>query len=56
MEIKILNPKDAFIYKEIRLEVLNAHPEAFSSSYDEEKDNPIENFESRLNFGHFFKD
>jgi ribosomal protein S18 acetylase RimI-like enzyme len=54
MEIKILEPKDAVIYKEIRLEALKAHPEAFSSSYDEEKDNPLENFESRLKYGYFF--
>lgn len=54
MEIRILDPIDAAIYREIRLEALKANPEAFSSSYTEEKDYPLENFENRLNFGHFF--
>jgi ribosomal protein S18 acetylase RimI-like enzyme len=54
MEIRLLEPKDALNYKELRLEALKSHPEAFSSSYDEEKELPHEYFESRLNFEHFF--
>ncbi|WP_246941959.1 GNAT family N-acetyltransferase [Bacillus pinisoli] len=54
MEIKILEPTDAVIYREIRLEALKANPEAFSSSYEEEKESTLESFENRLKFGHFF--
>ncbi|MEH7226789.1 GNAT family N-acetyltransferase [Bacillus sp. JJ1566] len=54
MEIKILEPKDAVLYREIRLKALKANPEAFSSSYEEEKEYPLESFKNRLNFKHFF--
>lgn len=54
MEIKILEPKDAVIYREIRLAALKSNPEAFSSSYAEEIDYPLETFENRLTIGHFF--
>ena len=53
MEIRILETGDTPLYREIRLEALRDHPEAFSSSYDEEKNNPIESYENRLNFAHF---
>jgi ribosomal protein S18 acetylase RimI-like enzyme len=54
MEIRILEPNDAVSYRELRLKALKEHPEAFSSSYEEEKDYPLDNFKNRLNFGHFF--
>jgi len=54
MEIKILEPKDAVIYREIRLDALKANPEAFSSSYEEEKEYPLESFINRLNQEHLF--
>ncbi|WP_328588699.1 MULTISPECIES: hypothetical protein [Bacillaceae] len=54
MEIKILEPKDAVIYREVRLAALKANPEAFSSSYEEEKEYTLENFEKRLKYNHFF--
>ncbi|MBM7661060.1 ribosomal protein S18 acetylase RimI-like enzyme [Bacillus mesophilus] len=54
MEIKLLTPKDADIYRDIRLEALKANPEAFSSSYEEEKEYPLESFENRLKFNHFY--
>ncbi|UCZ53729.1 GNAT family N-acetyltransferase [Bacillus shivajii] len=54
MVIKILEPEDALIYREIRLEALKSVPEAFSSSYEEEKEYSLETFENRLNFEHFF--
>ena len=54
MEMKILEPKDAVIYREIRLAALKENPEAFSSSYEEEKEYPLESFKNRLNFDHFF--
>jgi ribosomal protein S18 acetylase RimI-like enzyme len=48
MEIRILNPKDAEIYRNIRLKALINHPEAFSASFAEENAFPIERFENRL--------
>ncbi|UQZ35125.1 GNAT family N-acetyltransferase [Paenibacillus sp. PK3_47] len=48
MYIRVLNPDDAKIYREIRLQSLLAHPEAFLSSYEAEKDLPVEATRSRL--------
>ncbi|WML44160.1 GNAT family N-acetyltransferase [Neobacillus sp. PS3-40] len=48
MEIKILKPNSAEMYRRIRLKALQSNPEVFSSSYDEEKEYPLEKFESRL--------
>ncbi|MBZ5752439.1 GNAT family N-acetyltransferase [Metabacillus rhizolycopersici] len=54
MEIKILKPTDAENYRRIRLEALQNSPEAFASSYEEEKDQPVEkyknNFQSKDSF------
>jgi ribosomal protein S18 acetylase RimI-like enzyme len=36
MEIRLLSKKDAAVYKDLRLMALQEHPEAFSSSYEEE--------------------
>lgn len=49
MQIRMLDSNDAPKYAGIRLEALQHHPEAFSSSYEEEKEFPIMKFESRLN-------
>lgn len=54
MNIKILGPTHAESYHKIRLEGLRNHPEAFGSSYEEEKGFSIERFESRLNDEHSF--
>jgi predicted N-acetyltransferase YhbS len=48
MEIRIFQPNSAEIYRNIRLEALQINPEAFSSSYEEEKEFPLERLESRL--------
>ena len=48
MEIRVLEKSDAKAYKKLRLEALQTSPEAFASSYDEERDFTLENFESRL--------
>jgi ribosomal protein S18 acetylase RimI-like enzyme len=48
MKIRILNPKDAEAYQNIRLKALKDHPEAFSASFEEEKQFPLERFENRL--------
>lgn len=48
MEIKVLEKKDADVYKKLRLEALKLSPEAFASSYEEEKEFTIETFGNRL--------
>jgi ribosomal protein S18 acetylase RimI-like enzyme len=54
MELRILKPSDANNYRYIRLEALQNNPEAFASSYEEEKDEPVEkyiyNFQSKDSF------
>ncbi len=49
MEIRRLNEQDVEQYLEIRLQSLQTNPEAFASSYEEEKERPIELYQSRLN-------
>ncbi|WP_310831659.1 GNAT family N-acetyltransferase [Paenibacillus pedocola] len=48
MYIRVLNPADAGNYREIRLQSLLDHPEAFLSSYEKEKEMPLEITRSRL--------
>lgn len=48
MEIRRLGAKDAEIYRVIRLESLRLHPEAFGSSYEEEKEAPVEKYRDSL--------
>lgn len=58
----MLEPLHAEMYRCIRLEALQNHPEAFGSSYEEEKEFPLEKFaekfmeESSLTFGAFEND
>ncbi|MDP4086337.1 MAG: GNAT family N-acetyltransferase [Bacillota bacterium] len=47
--IRLLNPKDAGSFRKIRLEALKNHPEAFSTSFEEEQEFSLESFEERLN-------
>ena len=50
MNIRILNSfEDARKYRSIRLESLKNTPEAFASSYVEEKDLSIEEFKKNFN-------
>ncbi|WP_339317237.1 GNAT family protein [Paenibacillus sp. FSL R10-2734] len=49
MDVRLLNSTDAEIYRNIRLQSLREHPEAFLSSYEAEKEMPIETTRSRLN-------
>jgi len=44
MKIRRLNPLDAEAYLAIRLKALQNNPEAFGSSYEEEKDQPAEKY------------
>lgn len=48
MEIRRLGAKDAEIYRVIRLESLRLRPEAFGSSYEEEKEAPVEKYRDSL--------
>ncbi|MEH6987423.1 GNAT family N-acetyltransferase [Cytobacillus firmus] len=48
MEIRLLRPDDAEIYKELRLEGLKKNPEAFGSSYEEEAGRPPEVYGERF--------
>ncbi|MBE4907557.1 GNAT family N-acetyltransferase [Bacillus luteolus] len=54
MEIRILNSSDAEAYRKIRLHALQGNPEAFSSSYEEEVEYPLERTASRLDEGTSF--
>ncbi|CAG9623566.1 GNAT family N-acetyltransferase [Sutcliffiella rhizosphaerae] len=49
MEIILLTPGNATEYQELRLTALKSSPEAFSSSYEEEKCNSVSFYEERLN-------
>ncbi|MFQ3544157.1 GNAT family N-acetyltransferase [Halobacillus rhizosphaerae] len=49
MEIQRLNEQDVERYLEVRLQSLQTNPEAFASSYEEEKERPVELYQSRLN-------
>ncbi|SEN23153.1 Ribosomal protein S18 acetylase RimI [Mesobacillus persicus] len=48
MEIRRLKSEDAKSYQKVRLEALKNNPEAFGSSYAEEKDRSIETYAERL--------
>ncbi|WP_188454752.1 GNAT family N-acetyltransferase [Virgibacillus oceani] len=48
MEIRKLNSSNADAYIEIRLEALQTNPEAFASSYEEEKHYSLEKVQNRL--------
>ncbi|MBM7691162.1 ribosomal protein S18 acetylase RimI-like enzyme [Peribacillus deserti] len=48
MKLERLGSQHAEPYRRIRLEALQKNPEAFGSSYQEEKDKTIEDFENRI--------
>ncbi|MFC5602242.1 GNAT family N-acetyltransferase [Sporosarcina koreensis] len=48
MKIRKLTPQDAEIYFQIRLEALQTNPEAFSSSYEEEKKQSADKYKERF--------
>ncbi|MBM7702839.1 GNAT family N-acetyltransferase [Metabacillus iocasae] len=48
MLIRQLNPSDAKSYRELRLEGLKFHPDAFGASYEEEKNKPLSLYEGRF--------
>lgn len=51
LDYRKLAKEDARAYKLLRLEALTNQPEAFASSYEDEKDLSIEEFENRLSDG-----
>lgn len=46
--IRQLDPNDAAIFQQVRLQALQNAPEAFGSSYEEEKDRSLDTVASRL--------
>jgi hypothetical protein len=48
MEIRMLRPEDAEAFRCLRLQALAEHPEAFSSSYEEQKHKTIVEWQNRL--------
>ena len=48
MEIRLLKSSDAESYLRIRLEALQNSPEAYATSYQEEKDQIAEKYKSRF--------
>ena len=48
MNIRELGESDAFQYRTLRLRALKEHPTAFVSSYEQQKDWPLESFAQRL--------
>jgi ribosomal protein S18 acetylase RimI-like enzyme len=48
IELRRLSPTEAPLYREIRLEGLRQDPDAFSSTFESESDQPVSLFASRL--------
>jgi ribosomal protein S18 acetylase RimI-like enzyme len=48
LEIRRLGPESAAVYRELRLRSLKEHPDAFTSSYEEDRAKPIATMERRL--------
>jgi ribosomal protein S18 acetylase RimI-like enzyme len=52
--IRLLTSADAARYRELRLEGLRLHPEAFSSTFERESEQPLPWFEARITQGNVF--
>jgi ribosomal protein S18 acetylase RimI-like enzyme len=52
--IRLLTTADAARYRDIRLEGLRLHPEAFSSTFEQENEQPLPWFEDRITQGNVF--
>ena len=50
MEVRLLTADDAVIYSQLRLEMLERDPEAFSSSAEEHRELSLEEIKERLRF------
>ncbi|WP_407080331.1 GNAT family N-acetyltransferase [Bradyrhizobium roseum] len=47
-EIRRLTSADAVAYRDIRLEGLRCHPEAFASAFEDERDSPLDRFKELI--------
>ena len=47
-QIRCLQPADAALYREIRLEALQKNPEAFGSTFEKENAQPLSWFEAAI--------
>ncbi len=48
VSIRLMQPTDAQAYRDLRLEALRSHPEAFGSSYEEEAPLALKTIEARI--------
>ena len=48
MLVRMLGPADSTLYRSLRLRALREHPDAFTSSYEEEREQPLEGAAQRL--------
>lgn len=48
MLVRLLTPADATLYRALRLRALREHPDAFTSSWEDERDQPVEAAAARL--------
>lgn len=48
MIVRMLGPADATLYRSLRLRALREHPDAFTSSYSEDREQPVEVAAQRL--------
>lgn len=48
MLVRMLGPADATLYRALRLRALREHPDAFTSSYAEDREQPVEAAAQRL--------
>ena len=53
MLVRRLQPADATLYRSLRLRALREHPDAFTSSYEDDREQPVEASAARL-AGHAF--
>jgi ribosomal protein S18 acetylase RimI-like enzyme len=48
MLVRMLGPADATLYRSLRLRALRDHPDAFTSSYEQDREQPVEAAAARL--------
>jgi ribosomal protein S18 acetylase RimI-like enzyme len=53
-EIRLLTCADAADYRDIRLEGLRCHPEAFASTFEDERDRPLDLFKESITQSRIF--
>jgi len=53
-EIRLLTCTDALAYRDIRLEGLRCHPEAFASTFEDERDRPMDWFKELITQSRIF--